>query len=585
MHDKIYRHHKVRAVEAMVTAAIEAIGPVLDSFSPMVPLQLLDDELLSLDRDRLESLSGASSSPVSAEQLDVGADVARRMRERDLFVRAFAFAQKMPFDAYRDDKRQRESIEELIRDADRAPAKVEIVNEIVEQLRAMLSLLGTESLLHRYPGSDPTPYIRIDPPRIHSSDAATDQSRAYLVDDQKNLVMLSQVSAETRGWADAYINTRDVGYVFSPREIAAHVHIATEVVLRVKRGIAVPREMHSYAKVESSAVADLRQKLSQAGYYDGMPRELGPTPKFLRTAGTEQRIEAAAEALATYMGPSFGLSDKRAEAGVINPTKVRDWLTQFPEQWLAHALAIVEGIRLLDRNLINQSIRGFLEAAGNEEFAGAPLVPIGGAKDGSAIQTYFAGDVGRHFGCEPMPFADALLTGKPLIFVDDIIGRGSSIISNFEAWLGLPDTQDLDEERGPALPDALREVLLETPIAIVTSAARDAGADTVLATLKSYGLNVRVHGLLDDSRLPNLRGVLEATDLKQIDEFIEYCRTVGAQLLGPSPKAAERALGYGNDGMLIVTNSNTPTMTLTMLWKEGTDSFPWRPLIYRKSKK
>lgn len=584
MHDKIYRHHKVRAVESMVGAIVDAAGFALDSFAPMIPLAMLDDEFLSLDMVRLENRLG-NNVESSQQAFSVASDVAQRIRDRVLFVRAFAFAQKMPFDAYRDDRRQREAIEELIRDSDRAADKNAIIEAIAGRVQDMLDVLGEADVLEAFPDRDIKPYVRIDPPRIDSSDASTDQSRAYLVDDQKNLVMLSQVSAETRGWADAYINTRDVGYVFAPKEISSYVHIATEIVLRVDRGIAVPREMHSYAKVESSSVQALRQRLFDLDFYKGLPKDLGPVPEFLRSAGVEARIEAAAIALGTYMGPSRGSSDKRAEAGVINATKVRDWLTQFPDNYIPHALAAVEGIKLLDRSLINQAIRNFMEDPANEAFRGGPLVPIGGAKDGSALQTYFAGDVGREFGSEPLAFADAILTGKPLIFVDDIIGRGSSIVSIFEAWLDLPDTQNLREERGDSLSAALQQALRDTPIAIVTSATRDGGRESVERILSSYDLNVRVRSLLEDSQLPRLESVLKSSGLKDVEGFIEYCRLIGRELVLTGQDPDGRALGYGNDGLLVITSFNTPTMTLTQLWKEGVvDGTTWRPLVPRKPK-
>lgn len=584
MHDKIYRHHKVRAVEAMVSAIVEAAGTTLDPFAPMIPLAILDDEFLSLDMTRLQARSGAEDQS-NRDGFAVAADLAQRIRDRVLFVRAFAFAQKMPFDAYRDDHRQRDAIEQLIRDSDRAADKEAIIDAIVGRVHEMLRALGESEVLETFPGQDIKPYIRIDPPRIDSSDASTDQSRAYLVDDQKNIVMLSQVSAETRGWADAYINTRDVGYVFAPKEISSFVHIATEIVLRVDRGIAVPREMHSYAKVESAAVQALRQRLFEVDFYSALPKDLGPVPEFLRSAGTEARIEAAAKMLGAYMGPSRGTSDKRAEAGVINATKIRDWLTQFPDQYIPHALATVESIKLLDRALINQSVRSFMEDAANDGFLGAPLVPIGGAKDGSALQTYFAGDVGREFGSEPLAFPDAILTGKPLVFVDDLIGRGSSIISVFEAWLGLPDTQHLVEERGEPLAPVLQEALRNIPIAIVTSAAREGGKETIEGALASYGLDVRVRPLLDDAQLPRLESTLKSSALKDVEGFTTYCREVGRELVADGRDPDGRALGYGNDALLVITSFNTPTMTLTLLWKEGlVGGTTWRPLVGRKPK-
>ena len=59
-----------------------------------------------------------------------------------------------------------------------------------------------------------------------------------------------------------------------------------------------------------------------------------------------------------------------------------------------------------------------------------------------------------------------------------------------------------------------------------------------------------------------------------------------ALLLMCQPAWAEkRALGYGNDAFLVLFPNNTPSATLTCLWKRGTvDGIPWMPLFPRRQK-
>ena len=57
-------------------------------------------------------------------------------------------------------------------------------------------------------------------------------------------------------------------------------------------------------------------------------------------------------------------------------------------------------------------------------------------------------------------------------------------------------------------------------------------------------------------------------------ELEERCRDIGMQLLDDNPRhdrewRAKRALGYGNEAFTVVFPYNTPTQTLTCLWKSG----------------
>lgn len=585
MHDKIYRHHKVRATEAMVAAVISQIGIVLDDYSPMIPLSIYDDQFVSLDNDRIADLVQVSGRDVSEAAVAVATDLARRIRDRDLFVRAFAFSQKMPADPYKDDAAQRSAIELLIRDTDDGESRAEITRAIVERVRAMLDALGRAADLEAwFPGGDPFPYIRIDPPIVKKTTVTdTDQSRAYLIDHDHRLISMGVVSAETRGWTDAYINTRDVGFVFCPREISALVHLATEVVFRVDRGVHVTSAMHSYAKAGTEDTEGLRLELLRAGYYEDLPRDLRPLPEFLRMAGTTQRIRAAAMELAGYMGPVRGQEPERLRGGSINEGRIRDWVAQFDDPELA--LVLVEKTHLISRADIGNAIRAFLSSHG-DQFLRPAFVPIGQAKDGSTILTYFSGDIAEEFDASVLSLPEALSSGRPLIFVDDFIGRGSSITSVFQALFGVADTEDLDETRPPPLADDILELLRSRPLGIVTAAGTPAGREHIVGKLTELGLHPLVQSLMDVGQVPTVSTALSSFSSERVAAFREVLRETGATLINDADpdKTASRSLGYGNEGLLLISPFNTPTMTVTALWREGTDAFTWRTLFPRRPK-
>lgn len=594
MHDKVYRHHKVRATEAMVAAVIAQVGEDLDDFSPMIPLAIDDEAFLALELDGIVSIASARRKGLrgnarvrAARQREIAADLTWRLRERRLFVRAFAFSQKMPFDAYKNDSEQRAAIENLIRDADDGAARQELVTSIVARVQAMLDVLGEVPAIPSPVAADLGSYIWIDPPVMkRKSENDSDQNRAYLVDHGSRLVSMGKVSAETRGWADAYINTRDVGYVFCPAEIADYVHVATEIVLREARAIRIPREMHSYAKVARSSVEALRERLLVAGFYDDLPRDLRPLPEFLTRAGTETRIRDVVQRLAQYMGPAPRRDDNKVENGALTIGKVRDWIAQFEAEDADLALQLVEHLQLLDRRGVTLAVEEFLDQDANADFRGAALVPIGEPKDGSSVLTYYAGDVSAKHPVQVLSLAVALTQDRPIVFVDDIIQQGSSVISIFEAYLDLPDTRNLREERPAPLGEDAQRALRSRPLAIVTSAGMTAGIDEIQQVLSGYGLDIRVHSRLRDADLPNARAALGDQDQLRVDAFLDRVATIGRELMADKREPEEKVLGYGNKGLLAVSTFNSPTMTLTALWAQGkVGGVVWRPLFPRREKR
>jgi hypothetical protein len=73
---------------------------------------------------------------------------------------------------------------------------------------------------------------------------------------------------------------------------------------------------------------------------------------------------------------------------------------------------------------------------------------------------------------------------------------------------------------------------------------------------------------------------------RQANEFIERCRQVGLSLLADDEKRDERALGYGNLGLLVLFPYNTPAQALTCLWASGLwKGVPWEPLLPRRRKR
>lgn len=587
MFDKVYRHHKVRAVEAMVGAALQILHPVWGSMSAMMPLMVMDDQFVELTDADLERLNAVQGNPVSDDDMRVAIDIMQRVRDRHLLDRAFAFAVTMPGDAYRDDGPHEAASEDFVReidtDMDKRRAFVDAIVQRVDQIatltgeREEIDRIGLEHLHH---------YIRVDPPASSGRGSQSDQSRAFLIDESGSLLPVEKERGENRAWADAYVNTKDVGFIFAPREISNVVHVAAEVAARTEYQVRVPQQMHSYAKKVGPELRDLRRQLLEKGFYKDLPRDLEPLPDLFSTTEAEQRVAATLRNLRGYMGPTHRQESPGSTGSTLNETKIVQWAAQFPAVHQENALRIAENIWMLSREEANQTLQKFSEA--HPEFTGAALVPIGEPKDGSSIVAYHQRDSEAQTGYEVTNLVLALRDKRPIVFVDDFVGLGRSSTGIFTSYMGGDGGADLDEKRKFVLNDEEQDALRDVPVALVWEAGFEAGAQHTVDTLHGFGVEAKHFIHTPAELLPTVEKALSELATEVLAEFLDVCKGIGRQLLEPTTDPAEledRLLGYGNFGMLITNSYNTPSVTLTALAHDGeVDGREWAALIPRRKK-
>lgn len=169
--DKIYRHQKVRAAESMVAALLENLAQ-LDPDSPaMLPYRFVDDQLLNIDILALQTLAGSTLSGSKAECSRIVLDISRRLRERRLFVRAFAFSRHMPLDPYGTHPQQGVGLTKLIEATANSQRRGELVGRIADETIRILQLLERRELLEAFSGESLKSYIWIDPPERQAAAA------------------------------------------------------------------------------------------------------------------------------------------------------------------------------------------------------------------------------------------------------------------------------------------------------------------------------------------------------------------------------------------------------------------------------
>ena len=578
MFDKVYRHQKVRAVEIMVESALGRIALANPDNAAIMPLHMTDDEFSSLTEKNVDDLFQGKPGEASSVH-----DLLQRIRDRRLFVRAYAFRQAGD-DETPVSQQERFDERQLLSQL-RKPAGNEQFKKLVAAEVLKIHDLVPQDFLTTLGGRDLTAYIGVDPPSAKEDDSK--ESWAYLLEEDGTVHEVRKVVPDLRAWADAYVNTRDVGYIFAPAELAEAVSIAADVVMLREYSVRPAPRMQVYVKTDGRG--GLRAALADAGYWGGSaPRELGPEPPVLRRADARERLERITKQYAGYDGPSAEPSAVEA-GGVVTPERVRAFVRQFPDELAPVALAAVQSVKIINRSEANAALRGFIEE--HAPFKGAAITPLGDPKDGASVLAYFIGDEARMHNMPVLERSDALLGSGPVVFVDDVVGLGNAAVEFFEGLFGAEPTTKLGQRKRLLLPEELQDAFRKREIAIVFCAGLDGGAEFVKSKLAALGVeNVTVYVHHPESWIPSIEENVRPDFPSLTDRFIEECRRIGVGLVDgeqdwAQDKKDERVLGYGNRGKLLISSFNTPTMTLTALWKEGTvDGIRWQPLLPRRAK-
>ena len=477
-------------------------------------------------------------------------------------------------------------MERFIRTTQNPWERDNLTGELVSEIRLVRDRLRLS--VGAIPDRSLKAYVNIDPPRASTEGGQI--ARAYLISSDNRIKRFRDDYAESKGWADAYLLTRDIGYVFAPREIAVCVYLAMEKIVREKYGIRLPESMLDYSKQDKTRIAAAKEKAYERGYYRRSPFDLRPVPHRLTRADVASRVDGIVANLSGYQGLT---SPGESVNNSVNAAKVIDWLKQFSQDAnIESALGLLEQIRLIGRSEINEALRIFVERRSG--FRNAVICPFGAEKDSGVIAGYFANDTIQRLGLRLMGLRDALVREsprRPIIVVDDFIGSGGQAVTILESWFGRRPSSNLGEERDITLSEGERAALRNRILGFVLAAGWTDGVRKLRALSNTLDLRTEMYAHIADGHLPNAfsGGVFGPSGRRR--DFQEECARIGRGVLTDKAEshgrdwAKERALGYGNRGLLIVFPYNVPTQTLTCLWKSGeVRGTPWFPLLRRREK-
>jgi HD superfamily phosphohydrolase len=487
--DKVYRHQKVRAIQGMVTVLFRALSELYNGHKFQLPYIFTDD--LLLEADSLYSLNKGFKKNPPPVAVAILKDLCTRLRDRRLFVRAFAFGMHMP--SLDDEPAARRgmgkflaTVEGALRDA--------FVKKLATETDKALHIVKDDLVASRF-GPIPLDYfLWIDPPS--RTDHSKKVAHAFLIGENRELTRYSEHAGEIPHWSQGYLAKKDIGFVFCAPELKAYVYLAMEKILASNEyAFRVPSSALSYLKVDTERLRQLRLRLTQGGFYKFVQFSLRPTPERLLKADIGQHCISILGRLHSYSPPA--LQTSHSPITNLNETRIRSWLCQFEEDDVIEvALQVLLKFRLIGRSDYVKAMKDFVTA--NQEFHNAVVVSFGDAKDSGNIVAYLVQDTGL-----AVKSLDAALDlTNPIIFVDDFIGSGGQAEGIVANWYGELPALKLGEGIRTRLSKRSLKRLGKRPVAFVYAAGWDDGEAALLKSCKNRGLDPKVHIGIREAELP-----------------------------------------------------------------------------------
>ncbi|WFS23924.1 phosphoribosyltransferase-like protein [Rhizobium rhododendri] len=586
---KLYQHPKVVAIEAMIRAIVDNLAKVIDHKRLIsFVYEILDDELVLSDEAGLRKRL-ALKSPGEDTSIDTAVghciEILGRLRERNLFVRAFAFSAHNPSNTDGTEDATTKAMNELVRFLSDRTSLAALHQEITDEL---LKITGHLKL----PFSEDF-YRSMVVIKKKTLPSQEELRRAYIFPTQGKPKTFGETGIHKDAWSSSFVSAAPKGYIFSPREIAPYVFIATETVVAKKHDVAIPEWLMEEAKQTSDTIRRIKLHLREAGYYNGLPRCIRPTIDRLSKADVDQVVDEFAERFSAIQGTVAELTQK-TEKGVVRGGKsamklqAMAWLDQFQTWEVEHALDLLKRSRLLGRDDVVAMINEFLK--NNPEFDDASIVGLSQGNESSQIIQYYAADVKARFKFYAT-ISDAAKDNRsaPVIFVDDFCASGGQVTNTLGSWFNDDKLKKpgLNEQRRLAL-EPEKDFLRNHKLAFCFVAAWNDGLKAVQSAIDDLKLTGSVHAHLRDADLPVAFPAESETPGSQQD-FKLRCATIGRQLHADEQwdevKVSQRVLGYGNQGLLLFFPYNAPAQSLTCMWKSGiVNGDDWQPLVPRRKK-
>lgn len=584
LYAKIYRHQKVLAAEAMVEALFEALNdggntPIID----LVRLAYLysDDQLLWADPQGV--LAAAKLNSASSSILPFVRDVLARLRNRDLYVNALSIRPSYPSDPWANDELQTKGLRALVIDLHNPVKAREFRQKLVSQILKLKEIMPS-AFPEEYEKSLINSSIVISAKAKLAGGAEIDRAFIFHGSDA---IQYRDLTVNRNAWADAYDFSIASAMVFCPREIAAPCYLAAELILRQNYQVILPGTAQALSKQRLDALSELKGNLESAGFYRGVPYDIRATPKRLTRADVSTFLHEMSQKFEAVDEPAQVEPSRRAET---LRGRIESWLNQFRDSnHVDCAMEVLRKVRVIGRDDTKNALLSFVYK--NPDFKGATIVLLGNLKDSSAMQGYYSRDVEREF---PRLMTLEEVARKnvdaPIVFLDDFTGSGGQVEDMLGQGFDVEEMKKSLGEQRELFGELERSYLKSRKVGFVFVAGWDAGVTAVRDDCEKLGIDAVVYSHISETDIPfAFEGSLGKADAGVVESFRNKCAIIGQSILesnGVEPeKASQRALGYGNRAMLLVSRYNVPTQVLTCFWRSGIfEDVEWQPLLQRRQK-
>lgn len=597
LYAKLYRHPKVAGLEALIQSLLDQVQALVGPPKVIEFIySILDEQLVLSEReDLLIRLNLTESDVATAEKaraIEVAVDLLRRLRERELLVRAFAFfpGQRATDEDIADGDAASSAYDRLIKHIDDQTKRSAFHGSIVAQVQDIIRLLGFDENILFYRNVSELIVLRVLRPPSQK-----ELRHAWIFPTGGAPRTFEKTNIHKEAWSSSFVSASAKGYVFAPKELALPTFLATEAVIAAEFGVGVPEWMMEETKLSLASLFETKLALRKSGFYKGKPKVIRPRWPRLKMSDVENVVSDFAERFSTVQETVISAVTVDEASQGLSTLKKRayGWLDQFEKDSdIDCALELLTHARLISRKDVVDGVNLFI--ASNPDFKSASVISLSKGNDSSQIVQYFAADVGGGlFFYGSIAEAARYCRDGPVLVVDDFCGSGHQWSNLIGSLFGEAELRqaELNEQRSLGL-EPEREFLRNRKVAFLYTAGWSAGATVVKSAAQRVGMDALVHIHLTESMLPFADSVLAAEHVQEhAASFLQRAGEIGRTLLEANErdwgqeKIEQRKLGYGNRGMLLFFPYNSPSQTMTCMWAAGeVDGEQWDPLIRRRKK-
>lgn len=575
LYDKLYHHQKVRSFEGLAERAMDLLIAGSEKFkSPATYLELSDVDFLEQRWDL-----GA----VNNSFIDRARELMRRIADRHEMVRAIAFGPTLIDVRVEDLPIAWKKLQPHVT-RERTDLSMQFVRNVVEKAQQYLRCAGRADLADTL--ADDLVLVDLPDPQ-----GISQKTQFFVGNEEIGLRLYSEVARVDR-WAEAYEHDKTIGYVYCPPEHAVAVHLAVRQVIQSIAGITMDDRQITRTKLNTNEVAAFATLIRDRGAEVPDVRPVS-TATSIATLANKSEVETAYEQIIRDLVLRFQTYQPYTGPG-IDTSHITNFLLQFRRDDIPLVIKVLRNVEFWSRQRLADAFGSFLESL-SQEHEHLQIVPLGGPSTSAHHLQYMFDDlrsaelpvnISIHSSIEHCE------KGIPIVLIDDYVGSGGQSATVFMQWFGRPSDEWLvQEEHVSELSPKAKSTLSESPITCLFAAGRRDGLAKltgIASALVGAAINAYIVLPSDVSCFRPASNVFDSVD--EANRARSVFEKAGLRALSDeqwsAEKKAQRALGYGANADLNVFYYNTPSSTLTALWKRSENfDTPWSPLFLRRKRK